>query len=54
MVIKGEKWAGERNLELGMSTHTLQYIRVDNQQGPTTQYRELYSIFCDNLYEKRI
>ena len=28
--------------------------KTDNQQGPTVQHRELYSIFCDNLYEKRI
>ena len=27
MAIKGEKWAGEINLELGMSTHTLLYIQ---------------------------
>ena len=25
--------------------------KIDNQQGPTVQHKELYSIFCDNLYE---
>ena len=28
--------------------------KTDNQQGPTVELRELYSIFCDNVYEKRI
>ena len=27
---------------------------LDNQQGPTVQHRELYSIFCNNLNGKRI
>ena len=28
--------------------HTTIY-KIDNQQGPTVQHRELYSIFCNNL-----
>ena len=28
--------------------------RMDKQQGPTVQHRELYSISCDNLQLKRI
>ena len=28
--------------------------KTDNQQGPPIQCRELYSIFCNNLYGKRI
>ena len=27
---------------------------MDNQQGPTVQHRELYSIFCNDLNGKRI
>ena len=44
MVIKGEAWAGGINLELGMNTHTLLYIRyVTNldlldSTGNSTQY----------------
>ena len=34
-------------------THATLY-KIDNQQGPTVLHRELYLIFCDNLYEKRI
>ena len=34
-------------------THTLLY-KLDNQQGPNVQHRELYSIFCNDLYGKRI
>ena len=29
--------------------HTIIYT-TDNQQGPTVQHREFYSILCDNLY----
>ena len=34
-------------------THTPIY-KIDNQQGLTVWNKELYSMFCDNLYEKRI
>ena len=34
-------------------THTTMH-KIDNQQGPTVEHRELYSILCNNLYEKRI
>ena len=34
-------------------THTTLY-KINNQQGPAVEHRELYSTFCDNLYEKRI
>ena len=37
----------------GKSTYTTIYTR-DIQKGPTVQQRELYSIFCNKLYEKRI
>ena len=33
--------------------HTTTY-KMDNQQQLTIYYRELCSILCDNLYEKRI
>ena len=52
MVTKEE---GGRN-KLGVRdqhVHSTKY-KIDNQQGPTVQHRELYSILCDNLYEKRI
>ena len=28
--------------------------KIDNQKGFTVQHRELYSIFCNNLSEKRM
>ena len=40
------------NQKLGFSTHTTIY-KMDNQQEPTVQYRELYSIFYTNLYGKQ-
>ena len=29
-------------------------FKTDNQQGPTVQHRDLYSIFCNNRNGKRI
>ena len=29
-------------------------FKIDNQQGPTIPHKELYSVLCNNLYEKRI
>ena len=34
-------------------THTTVY-EIDNQQGPTLDHTELYSIICNDLYGKRI
>jgi len=47
--------AGHRkaNDEIGINTHTTVY-KIDNQEGPTVQHRELYSTICNNLYGKRI
>ena len=33
-------------------TQTTTY-KIDKQQGPTVQHRELYSIFCNNLNGKK-
>ena len=35
---------GGINQEFGFNRYTLLYIKLDNQQGPTVQNRELYSI----------
>ena len=35
-------------------TCTPTIFKIDNQQGPTVQHRELCSIFCNNLNRKRI
>ena len=49
MVTKGGRWGGRDKSGAGDEhTHTTIY-KIDNQQGPT-----IYSVFCDNLYEKRI
>ena len=34
-------------------THITIY-KIDDQQGPTKYHRELYLMFCDDLYKKRI
>ena len=50
-MVKGER--GDKSGAWDKQTHTTIY-KIDNQQGPTVRHRELYSIFYDNLYEKRI
>ena len=47
MVTKGETLWGGINQELGIHIHTTIY--KIGKQGPTVLYRELYSIFCNNL-----
>ena len=39
------------NQEFGISIYmyTTMY-KIDNQEGPTIQKKELYLIFCNNLY----
>ena len=54
MVTKEERWEREdKSGTWDQQTHTTIYI-TDNQQGPTVEHRELYSVLCDNHYEKRI
>ena len=51
MVTGGE--AGGKLGAWGQCTQIAEY-KIDNQQGPTVQYRELYLILCDNIYEEKI
>ena len=44
---KGKR-EGEINEEFGINMYILPYVK-DNQQGPTVQHKELYSIFYNNL-----
>ena len=44
---KGKR-EGEINQEFGINMYILPYVK-DNQQGPTVQHKELYSIFYNNL-----
>ena len=37
------------HLELGIDRYTLLYMKIDNQQQPTVQHRELYSVSYNNL-----
>ena len=52
-LLKGKGGRGEINWESGVNIHTQLYIKQD-QQRPTIQHRELYSVLCNNLYGKRI
>ena len=49
LVTKGDGWAEGRTGSLGWHIHTVVY-RMDGQQGPAVQHREIYSICYDNLY----
>ena len=56
MVTKEETWGkwGENTLGLrDQHIHTAMH-KIDNRLGPTVEHRELSSIFCNNLYGKRI
>ena len=51
MVTKGEMW-GEGHKSGAWDSRTPTTVwKIDNQQGPPLEHRELYSIFCNNLYE---
>ena len=52
MVIKEKILGGGINQELRINIHTLH--KIDNKQGPASEHREFYSIFCDSVYKKRI
>ena len=47
----GEDQTG--SLGLTCKIHTA-IFKIDNQQGPTVQHRECFSVFCNNLSGKRI
>ena len=49
MVTKGEVFREGKDQSLGWHIHTMIY-GMDGEQGPAVQHREIYSIFCDNLY----
>ena len=54
MLTKGESWWGRyKSGAWDEHTHTT-ICKIGNQQGPTVQDMELYPIFFNNLYEKRI
>ena len=52
MVTKGEMWGGEINQEPGINIY-ISLHKTETQQGSTEQHRELYSIFCKILYERK-
>ena len=54
MVTRGEGLGGGIDWTFGIGMYTLLYLKIDNQQGPTVQHREICSIFCNNLNGKRI
>ena len=39
----GERWTGS----LGLADKNYYIQKIDKQQGPTVQHRELYSVSCD-------
>ena len=47
----GEGWGRDGLGVWGQRMQTIIY-RMDKQQGPTVQHRELYSISCDKPYGK--
>lgn len=54
MVTKGEAWMRKRDKLGDWYKHINTVYEIDNQQGSTVQYKQLYSIFFSKLYGKRI
>ena len=53
-VTRGEGLGGRGRLGVwDRHVHTAIY-KIDNQQGPTVEHRELCSVLCNNLNGKRI
>ena len=46
-------WEGDKLGLRDQHIHTAMH-KIDNRLGPTVEHRELSSIFCNNLYGKRI
>ena len=46
---KGAGGGGGINQEFGINRQHTTIYKIDKQQGPTVQHRELYSISCNNL-----
>ena len=53
MVTGGGGGQGDKLGDWNGHIHTT-ICKIDNQQGPTVEHRELYSILCNGLYGKRI
>ena len=55
MVTKRGTWVVGRDKSADWDERTHTTVRgIDNQQGPTVEHREPYSVFCDKLHEERI
>ena len=54
MITKVEMWGQEDGMGSWLWHMYAIIYGIDGQQGPDEQQREIYSIFCDKLYGKRI
>ena len=53
MVIKGDRWGKDGLGVWHLHMHTTVY-GMGGQQESAVECRELFPVFCDNLYGKRI
>ena len=53
MVTEGDAMGWEINRTLKL-TQTRYYIKVDKEQGPTVEHRELHLVSCNNIQGRRI
>ena len=51
---RGQVVGRRMDQDFGIGLCTLWYMEWLASGGPAVEHRELYPIFCDNLYEKRI
>ena len=54
MVTKGDRYGRRDGLGVWEWHMHTEVYGMTGQQGPAVQHRELYPIFSDNLYGKRI
>ena len=54
MVVKGEGRWGREGLGVWDQQMQTSIYRMDKQQGPTVEHRELHSILCEKPEWKRI
>ena len=54
MVTKGDRWRGRYRLGVGDWHMRTEACEMTGHWGPAVKHRELYPIFYDNVYGKRI
>ena len=52
--LPGGKLGEGRIREFGVDMYTLRYLKMDNQEGPTVEHRELCLLSCGSLDRREV